>query len=200
MAQGFLIAPRTAADEQDYTYRRVLENGEWVMRRVPVTGPLPNGSPVFPKRAPEFKMGENPGSGSSVVDHLLKRDRVYIRSKDMGPHTLAATLIPRVLKFQDQGFDWVIEALPNNGPANISFLNERLGQQFTLYFTRQEYLSMWAANNDVKPHRIVRKNFPYAEDGDVLTAPEGNEGVELLVFGRSGKQETTGFGRMVDLD
>lgn len=200
MGQGWLIAPRTPADEQDYTYRRVMRDGEFVMERVPATGALPNGSPVFPKRAPEFKMGENMGSGSSVVDHLLKRDRVRISSTQMGPHTLAAALIPRILKFQDQGFEWLIEAAPRNGPASVTFFNEKLGQQFILHFKKQEQLASWAANNDERPHRIVRKNFPYADDGNTVDAPNSKDGVELLIFGRPGKQEMSGFGRMVDLD
>lgn len=69
-----LFGPTDANTEgsgEDYTYRRVLENGSFVMRRVAAKGPLPKGSPVFPRYAPGFKQGEREGAYSPMMEHLL---------------------------------------------------------------------------------------------------------------------------------
>jgi|SRR6267154_2368279 len=201
MPQGFLISPRTAEDETPYTYRRVLENGDFVLRRVPATGDLPSGSPVFPKRAPEFKAGEGNFNGSSAVDHILKRDRLVITSKQIEDKVFSKALVERLSTYVEKGFAWVIEADPRGGKSTVGLFSDKLGQQFTLHFRTQEELSQWAmGRKDVKPYRIVRKNFPYGPDGDILEPSHDGDGVEFIVFGRPGKNEDSGFGRKVEVD
>lgn len=187
----------------DHTYRRVLENGEWVMRRVPATQDLPNGSPVFPAVVGEgTRTGGKPFNDSSVVDHLLKRDRIYIRSQDMNKAVLTNVLVPRLMDYLERGFDWIIEAAANNGHSQVSLFNEKLGQMFILYFRHQSELAEWAMYRDVKPYRIRRKNVPFDDpwSGEVIPVPSDNAGFDLL-FGKPVKKpESSGFGRMVDLE
>jgi len=203
----------------DYTYKRVLKNGEWGMERVPATGKLPTGSPVFPRVAPQIKAGEQPGAFSSMMDRLQNPQHYYTTDNTSEPQAtihvpiiidsdtlkqrgmLGRMLVARLNAYTEKGFKWVIEAESGNGPGKVSMLNEHLGQLFVVYFRHQEELARWAMGENVKPYRIERKNVPFTEDpGTTIPIPDGDDPVDFVITGGRPAKQDSSFGRMVELD
>lgn len=182
----------------DHTYRRVMVNGEWGFRRVEADSSTPSGSPVFPAVVGDGnRKGEGRFNTSAKVDHMLKRDRVVITSRQLEQHAFAKAVAQRLTSYSERGFAWVIESDPYGGKSTVALFNERLGQQFIIYFKNADDLQKWIVGQDARPQRIVRKNVPY-EEGDSLDPTLDGDGVEYLIFGRPTKND--GFGRMVELD
>lgn len=186
-----------------YTYKRVLKDGQWVMERVPATGALQNGAPVFSKISPDQKVGT--GAYSAMMDHLLGRyvsptaaiiiDSDTLKERGM----LGRMLVARLNSYTEQGFKWVIEAASYS--SKVSLLNERLGQLFIIYFQNQELLSRWATGENVRPYRIERRVVPYDQAGTELGVPKGDDPVDFVITGgRPAKSDDSGFGRKVELE